>query len=63
MGQCKLKSIETRVESAWTTPGTKRSKLKCDKLLPVFAFNFNLRRYSEERSAGTEDETDEVEMD
>jgi len=25
-------------------PGTKRLKLKCDKLLSRFAFNFNLRR-------------------
>jgi len=28
-------------------PGTKRLKLKCDKLLSNFAFNFNLRRYTE----------------
>ena len=26
-------------------PGTKRLKLKYDKLLSSFAFNFNLRRY------------------
>jgi hypothetical protein len=28
-------------------PGTKRLKLKCNKLLSTFAFNFNLRRYRE----------------
>jgi hypothetical protein len=27
-------------------PGTKRLKLKHDKLLPNFAFNCNLRRYN-----------------
>ena len=27
-------------------PGTKRLKLKFDKLLPSFAFKFNLRRYN-----------------
>jgi len=27
-------------------PGTKRSKLKCDKLLLPSAFNFYLRRYT-----------------
>ena len=27
-------------------PGTKRLRLKCDKLLSHFAFNFNLRRYT-----------------
>jgi len=26
-------------------PGTKRLKLKCDKMLPNYAFKFNLRRY------------------
>ena len=26
-------------------PGTKRLQLKYDKLLTIFAFNFNLRRY------------------
>ena len=25
-------------------PGTKRLKLKCDELLSIFGFNFNLRR-------------------
>ena len=29
-------------------PGTKRLKLKCDLLLSISAFNFNLRRFSEE---------------
>ena len=29
-------------------PGTKLLKVKCDKLLSRFAFNFNLHRYSEE---------------
>jgi len=28
-------------------PGTKRLKLKYNKLLYLFAFNFNLRRYTE----------------
>ena len=29
-------------------PGYERWKLKCDDLLSNFAFNFNLRRYTEE---------------
>jgi hypothetical protein len=39
-------SIKTRVENA---PGVcnQRSKLKRDEPLPNFAFNFNLRRYTE----------------
>ena len=28
-------------------PGAKRLKLKCDILLSIFAFKFNLRRYTE----------------
>jgi len=28
-------------------PGTKRLKLRCDKLLSDFAFKFNLRRYTQ----------------
>jgi len=36
-------SIKTRVESA---PWFQRLKIKCDKLLSNFAFNFNLRRYT-----------------
>jgi hypothetical protein len=31
-------------------PGTKRLKLKCDLLLSNFAFKFNLRRYTKERT-------------
>jgi len=37
----------TREDNTLTTPGSKRLKLKCDKLLSSCAFNFNLRRYSE----------------
>jgi len=33
------------------TPGTKRLRLKCGKLLSSFAFNFNLRRYSKAGAA------------
>ena len=33
--------VETRVQSAWL----QRLKLKCDKLLSGYAFEFNLRRY------------------
>jgi hypothetical protein len=41
-------SIKTRVESA---PGfSLRLKLKCDEPLSDFAFNFNLRRYTEVES-------------
>ena len=35
-------------KSTLKAPGTKRLKLKYDKLLSNFAFNFNLRRYKEE---------------
>jgi len=33
-------------------PGTKRLKLKCDKLLSNFVFNFNLRRHRTGGGAG-----------
>jgi len=33
------------IKPTLAAPGTKRLKLKCDKLLSSFAFNFNLRRY------------------
>ena len=39
--QCKLKRLETRVETAWL----QRLKLKYDELLSSFAFNSNLRHY------------------
>jgi hypothetical protein len=42
VGRCKLKRVESRVESAWF----ERLKLRYDKLLSSFAFNFNLRRYN-----------------
>ena len=29
------------------TPGTKRLRLRCDEPLSDFAFNFNLRRYTQ----------------
>jgi len=35
-----------------TPPGTKQLTIRCDELLSIFAFKFNLRRY-------TEDEDDE----
>ena len=35
------------MKSKLKAPGTKRSKLKFDHLLSSFAFNFNLRRYSQ----------------
>jgi len=34
-------------------PGTKRLKLKCDRLLSTLAFKFNLRRYTSARTACT----------
>jgi len=40
--RCKLKCIETRVESAWF----QRLKLSHNELLSSLAFNFNLRRCS-----------------
>jgi hypothetical protein len=43
VGCCKLKRIKTRVESA----GSQRLKLKSDEQLSNFAFNSNLRPYSE----------------
>jgi len=39
--RCKLKPVETRVETAWC----QRLKLKYDELLSSFGFNFTLRRY------------------
>jgi len=35
-----------------TATGTKRLKLKCDKLLSNVAFKFNLRRYNAEAAKG-----------
>jgi len=32
------------IKPAVKPPGTKRSKLKCDILLSIYAFEFNLRR-------------------
>jgi hypothetical protein len=34
------------IKQKLTPPGTKRSKLNCDILLSISAFNFNLRRYT-----------------
>jgi len=34
------------IKPTLTAPGTKRLKLKCDGPLSIFAFNFNLRRYT-----------------
>jgi hypothetical protein len=34
------------IEPTLNAPGTKRLKLKYEKLLSLFAFNSNLRRYS-----------------
>ena len=42
VGRCKLKPVETRVESAWF----QRLKLNCDKPVSEFAFKFNLRPYT-----------------
>ena len=33
------------IKSTLKAPGTKRSKLKYDELLPSFSFNLNMRRY------------------
>ena len=41
-GRGKLTGVETRVQSAWF----QRLKLKYDKLLSSFAFEFNWRQYS-----------------
>jgi hypothetical protein len=41
VGQCRLKSVETHVECAWSH----RLKVTYDKLLLSFAFKINLRRY------------------
>jgi len=41
VGRCKLKPVETRVESAWF----QRLKLKYDTPVSEFAFKFKLRRY------------------
>ena len=40
--QCRLKPVEPRLKSAWF----KRLKLKCERMVSSFAFNFNLRRYT-----------------
>ena len=50
VGWCKLKTVETSVAIALL----KRLKLKHDKLLSKFAFNFNLRRYSVVTKTDTE---------
>jgi len=42
VGQCRLTLVEGRVQSAWFQV----LKLKHDKLLSTFAFNFNLRHYT-----------------
>jgi len=39
------------IKPTLTAPGTKRLKLKYDKPLSSFAFNFNLRRYSRDLCA------------
>jgi hypothetical protein len=41
VGRCRLTLSNPR-----KLPGTKRLKLKYDELLPNFAFNFKLRRYT-----------------
>jgi hypothetical protein len=41
VGRCKLKPVETRVESAWF----QLLKLEYHKLLSMVTINFNLRRY------------------
>ena len=46
VGWCKLKPLQARVE----TPGFQRLLLKCDELISSFAFNFNLRLYSQEHA-------------
>jgi len=42
VGRCTLKVFKSRVDSTWF----QCLKLKYDKLLSSFAFNFNLRRYN-----------------
>jgi len=42
---CLVPRVETRVESAWIYRST-RLKLRYDRQLSSFAFNFNLRRYA-----------------
>ena len=42
VGRYRLNRVDSHVESAWF----KRLKLRYDKLLSSFAFNFNLRRYT-----------------
>ena len=37
------------IKPTLNAPGTKRLILKCDEPLSDFAFNFNLRRYTEAR--------------
>ena len=44
VGRCKLNSVEACVER----DSFQRLKLKCGELLSIFAFNFNLRRYTKE---------------
>ena len=51
------------IEPTLKAPGTKRLKLKCDKLLSSLGFNFNLRRYAKaavttSRDAATNTGTD-----
>ena len=44
VGRCRL-TLDP-IKPTLKVPGTKRLKLKHDKLLSTFAFNFNLRRYN-----------------
>ena len=48
--RCRLKLVETRVESAWCQH--LKVKYEYDNLLSSFAFKFNLRHYSKGWAAG-----------
>jgi len=46
--QCRGRAVQVDpIEPTLKAPGTKRLKLKYDVALSNFAFNFNLRRYTE----------------
>ena len=40
---------EDPIKPTLKAPGTKRLKVKCEKLLSIFSFNLSLRRYSKGR--------------
>jgi len=58
VGCCKLKLLESSVETAWCLKSV-LLKLKCDKVLSSCPFSFNLCRYVPEHDSDGSDEAGE----